>query len=51
MPVDDTFARLIANIDPAEFRNGFLDWMKTVHKLTCGEVVAIDGKTLRGSYN
>lgn len=25
--------------------------MKVVHKLTCGEVFAIDGKTLRGSYS
>ncbi|UXI04095.1 ISAs1 family transposase [Photobacterium sp. TY1-4] len=51
VPVDDTFARLIASIDPAEFRDCFLAWMKAVHKLTCGEVVAIDGKTLRGSYD
>ncbi|MFI3245849.1 MAG: ISAs1 family transposase [Ferrimonas sp.] len=51
VPVDDTFARLISNIDPAEFRDCFLGWMKAVHKLTGGEVVAIDGKTLRGSYD
>lgn len=51
VPVDDTFARLIANIDPSEFRQCFLAWMKAVHKLTSGEVVAIDGKTLRGSYD
>jgi len=51
VPVDDTFARLIANIDPVEFRDSFLGWMNAVHTLTCGEVVAIDGKTLRGSYD
>lgn len=51
VPVDDTFARLIASIDPAEFRDCFVSWMKAVHTLTCGEVVAIDGKTLRGSYD
>lgn len=51
VPVDDTFARLIANIDPKEFRECFLAWMKAVHRLTDGEVVAIDGKTLRGSYD
>lgn len=51
VPVDDTFARLIASIDPTEFRDCFLSWMKAVHKLTCGEVVSIDGKTLRGSYD
>ncbi|MDG3086438.1 ISAs1 family transposase [Vibrio hannami] len=51
VPVDDTFACLIASIDPAEFRDCFLSWMKAVHKLTGGEVVSIDGKTLRGSYD
>lgn len=51
VPVDDTFARLIATIEPQAFRQCFLDWMKAVHRLTQGEVVAIDGKTLRGSYN
>ncbi|MBL0455927.1 ISAs1 family transposase [Aeromonas enteropelogenes] len=50
-PVDDTFARLIASIDPAEFRDCCLGWMNAVHTLTCGEVLAIDGKTLRGSYD
>ncbi|MCF3099269.1 hypothetical protein EHZ86_18825 [Aeromonas australiensis] len=50
-PIDDTFDRLIAGIDPAEFRYCFLVWMNAVHTLTCGEVVAIDGKTLRSSYS
>ncbi|WP_439025081.1 transposase family protein [Agarivorans sp. QJM3NY_29] len=27
-PVDDSFARLIASIKPAEFRDCFLAWMK-----------------------
>ena len=51
VPVDDTFARLIASIDPQEFQQCFLAWMKAVHKLTDGEIVAIDGKTLRSSYD
>lgn len=51
VPVDDTFARLISSIKPAAFQECFLNWMRSVHKLTQGEVVAIDGKTLRGSYN
>lgn len=50
VPVDDTFARLIGTIDPKAFRACFLSWMRAVHTLTEGEVVAIDGKTLRGSY-
>lgn len=51
IPVDDTFARLIAVIKPQEFQACFLAWMRAVHSLTLGEVVAIDGKTLRGSYD
>ncbi len=51
VPVDDTFARLISTIEPQAFRECFLSWMRSVHRLTQGEVVAIDGKTLRGSYN
>lgn len=51
VPVDDTFARLISAIEPQAFRDCFLSWMRSVHRLTHGEVVAIDGKTLRGSYN
>src|SRR5699024_2260030 len=38
-------------IKPAMFRECFVQWMQSVHQLTDGELVAIDGKTLRGSYN
>jgi predicted transposase YbfD/YdcC len=51
VPVDDTFARIIATIKPAEFQQCFINWMQSMHQLTSGELVAIDGKTLRGSYN
>lgn len=51
IPADDTIARLISSIKPELFRACFLTWMQSIHKLTQGEVVAIDGKTLRGSYN
>ena len=33
------------------FQACFLKWMAAVHTLTQGELIAIDGKTLRGSYN
>lgn len=51
VPVDDTFARIISTVKPDLFRECFLTWMKAVHKITQGDVVAIDGKTLRGSYD
>ena len=51
IPVDDTFARIISSIDPDEFHRCFVNWMASVHELTSGQIIAIDGKTLRGSYN
>lgn len=51
VPVDDTIARVISTIKPDAFHTCFLSWMQSVHTLTNGQVVAIDGKTLRGSYH
>ncbi|MFN3900049.1 MAG: ISAs1 family transposase [Alishewanella aestuarii] len=51
VPVDDTIARIIARIKPEQFRQCFIDWMQAVYELTQGDVIAIDGKTLRGSYD
>lgn len=50
IPVHDTIARIIARIEPVLFRQCFCDWMKCIAQLNEGEVIAIDGKTLRGSY-
>ena len=51
VPVDDTIARIISRIKPDQFHQCFINWMQDVHRLTQGQLVAIDGKTLRGSYN
>ncbi len=51
IPADDTIARILSRIDPDSFHTCFINWMSAVHSLTDGQVVAIDGKTLRGSYN
>lgn len=32
-----------------EFENGFMEWVKLIQELSHGQVVAIDGKQLRGS--
>ncbi len=50
VPVDDTIARTISRIDPEQFRLCFIKWMQAVHEITQGQLIAIDGKTLRGSY-
>lgn len=51
IPSHDTFARVFAQINPQQFQSCFVNWMKSIQKITSGEVVAIDGKTLRRSYD
>ena len=49
IPSHDTFGRVFSLIDPEEFRESFHSWVQSVRELTDGQVVAIDGKQLRGS--
>ena len=51
IPADDTIARIISTIEPEQFQECFINWMSSIHTLTEGQIIAIDGKTLRGSYN
>jgi predicted transposase YbfD/YdcC len=51
IPSEDTFGRVMARLDPAAFEKCLLSWIQTVQELTKDRVVAIDGKTLRGSYD
>ncbi len=37
-------------LNPQQFQQCFLNWIKAIKKITDGEVIAIDGKTLRHSY-
>jgi len=37
-------------LDPVQFQRCFLSWMQAVAEVTAGEVVAIDGKALRRSF-
>jgi len=49
IPSHDTFNRVFAALDPDEMERGFAPWVSSIAKLTAGEVVAIDGKTLCGT--
>jgi predicted transposase YbfD/YdcC len=51
IPSHDTFRRVFARLDPTQFQQAFLDWVRSVTRLTKGEVVAIDGKQLRRSHD
>lgn len=50
IPSPDTFARVFASIDPDEFQKAFLGWVHAIQTVTGGQIVAIDGKTIRHSY-
>jgi predicted transposase YbfD/YdcC len=51
VPSDDTFARVLARIDPAAFEKCLLGWIQAVQEVSENRLIAIDGKTLRGSYD
>lgn len=51
IPSHDTFARVFARIDPILFQECFLAWVKSIFHVTNGEVIAIDGKKLKHSYD
>lgn len=50
VPSQDTLARVMALINAKKLQTAFADWMKACHDATQGAVVAIDGKTLKGSF-
>lgn len=49
VPSDDTYRRAIGRLDPEAFEAAFREWVTAVAKRTHGEVIALDGKTMRGS--
>ena len=51
VPSHDRFNAILAAIKPAEFEKCLLSWITTLHEITAGQVVAIDGKTLRRSFD
>lgn len=51
IPSHDTFGRVFAVLDPKEFQRCFIEWVKMVQDTLGRQVVAVDGKTLRRSFN
>lgn len=50
IPSHDTFGDVFARLAPAEFNKCFISWVEAIRTATDGEVIAIDGKTLRRSH-
>lgn len=51
IPSHDRFNAIFQAIKPAEFEKCLLSWITALHELTDGQVIAIDGKTLRRSFD
>ncbi len=51
VPHADTYRRVFALINPEFLQNCFLDWVRQIVTQTKGEVIAIDGKQSKGSYD
>jgi predicted transposase YbfD/YdcC len=51
IPSHDRFNAVFAALKPAEFEKCLLSWITALHEITAGQVVAIDGKTLRHSFD
>jgi predicted transposase YbfD/YdcC len=51
VPSHDTIGRVFAQMDPHAFQRCFLGWTRALQDVTHGEIIAIDGKTLRHSFD
>jgi predicted transposase YbfD/YdcC len=51
IPSHDAIGYFFSRLDPEHFKKKFVEWIRSVAKITDGEIVAIDGKTLRHSYD
>jgi len=51
IPSHDTFGRVFARLDPEKLETEFRNWVKTIAGELTAQVIAIDGKASRGSYD
>jgi predicted transposase YbfD/YdcC len=51
IPSHDTFGRVFGLLKAAAFEACFFDWVQAVNQITHGQVIAIDGKELRHSFD
>jgi predicted transposase YbfD/YdcC len=51
IPGHDTFRRVLSRLDPEELTQCFIAWTHALSEASGGEIVSIDGKTLRHSFD
>jgi len=50
-PSHDTFSRVFAHIRPEQFSDCFVRWTQTIQQISQHQVIALDGKTIRHSFD
>lgn len=50
-PSHDTFRRVFSALDAIKFEECFINWIRSAIEVTQGQVIAVDGKQLRRSYD
>ena len=51
IPGHDTFRRVLSRLDPEELTQCFIAWTQALSEVSGGDMVAIDGKTLRHAFD
>jgi predicted transposase YbfD/YdcC len=51
IPSEDTFQRVFAAIDPKAFADCLMNWTEAIQSVVQGQVIALDGKTIRRSFD
>lgn len=51
IPSHDTFGRVFAGLNPEQFQHSFLGWVQALAEVSLGQIIAIDGKMLRHSFD
>ena len=51
IPSHDTFGRVFALLDAERFQACFVEWVQAISEVFRGQIVAVDGKTLRRSHD
>jgi predicted transposase YbfD/YdcC len=51
VPRHDVYRRVFTCLDPKLIENCFMEWVRDIKRTFVGEVIAIDGKSIRGTFN
>lgn len=51
IPSHDTLGDLYSRLSPLQLQEGFLSWIQSIVQVGSGDIIPIDGKTLRRSYD